>query len=67
MDSNTGELYKDKDEALKSGVLKEDIVELEGTEEAIKRVSTAVKSHYRFEKEKKKRKQQRESRRKNRK
>lgn len=44
MDSRTGELYDTKGDALKALVPEEDIVEIIGTEEAVKRVSERITS-----------------------
>jgi hypothetical protein len=64
MDANTGELYRNRNAALRAGVRDEDIVEIRGTNRAIKKVSNGVK--FNFEKARKRRKAQRSSRRRNR-
>lgn len=49
MDSRTGELYENREFALKALVPDEAIVELHGTEKAIRRISKAVKADHRRE------------------
>lgn len=66
MNSTTGTLYKDKTAALLAGVSLLDIVELMGTEKAIKRIGKAVRTMYNFEKARARRKMQKKSRKDNR-
>lgn len=61
MDSTTGVLYAEKDEALAAGVKVESLVSMEGSVEAVIAISEAVKKERR-----RKNKQARKSRKKNR-
>ena len=50
MDSRTGKLYSNRDEALAAGVPEDDIVELAGTPKAVKRISRMVRRADQLEK-----------------
>lgn len=65
MDSRTGELYPSLKEALAAGVPKEAAVELRGDQEAVERISRAVKAQHQPNR-KARRKAARASRKKNR-
>jgi hypothetical protein len=67
MDDRTGDLYPSKQAALDAGVPREHVVEIVGTEEAIRRVARRVRYAARHEnaRRKAKRKQQKKSRRAN--
>lgn len=67
MDDRTGDLYPSKQAALAAGVPEKHVVEIVGTEEAIRRVARRVRYAARHEnaRRKAKRKQQKTSRRAN--
>lgn len=61
MDSSTGKLYPTREAAIEAGVLKENVVEIEGPHKAIRKISAALRAS-RALKARKKRKQQKASR-----
>lgn len=69
MDTRTGDLYPEQAAALKAGVPRDDLVEVSGTEKAIRRLRRKVRmmSKTKPEKMKAKRRSERAARRRNRK